>query len=71
MDEATPGLCLWVAPSSRGFGVGRGLLRALQAKARHRGIARLSLSIEPDNFATPLYVAEGFAPVEGREEDGS
>jgi hypothetical protein len=35
VDEATPELCLWVAPSSRGFGVGRGLLRALQAKARH------------------------------------
>lgn len=70
VDEATPELCLWVAPSSRGIGIGRSLLRALQATARHRGIARLSLSVEPDNFATHLYAAEGFTPVEGREEDG-
>lgn len=70
VDEATPELCLWVVSSSRGFGVGRGLLRAQQAKARRRGIARLSLSVEPDNFAAQLYAAEGFAPVEGREEDG-
>lgn len=70
VDEATPELCLWVQPASRGVGVGRGLLRALQAEVRRRGIARVSLSVEPDNFAAHLYAAEGFAPVEGREADG-
>lgn len=58
-------------PSTRGVGVGRGLLHALQVGARRRGIARLSLSVEPDNFAAHLYAAEGFPPpVDGREDDG-
>ena len=70
VDEQTPELCLWVDPSSRRLGVGRCLLRALQADARRRGVARLSLSVEHGNFAAHLYAAEGFVPVERREADG-
>ncbi len=30
----------------------------------------MSLSVEADNFARNLYLAEGFVPVAGREKDG-
>lgn len=70
VDEATPELCLWVHASGRGVGVGRRLLRALQSEARRRGIARVSLSVEADNFAAHLYATEGFVPVQGRAEAG-
>lgn len=70
LDETTPEISLWVRQDSRGQGVGRALLRRLQQAARERGVARLTLSVEPGNDARRLYVAEGFEPVPGREQDG-
>lgn len=70
LDAQTPEISLWVEEGWRRLGTGRSLLRALQREARARGIARLSLSVEPDNPARRLYLAEGFVPVPGRERDG-
>jgi GNAT superfamily N-acetyltransferase len=70
LDESTPEISLWVREDSRGQGVGKVLLRRLQREAVDRGLARLSLSVEADNFAKRLYVTEGFLEVAGREEDG-
>lgn len=70
VDELTPEVSLWVSAEHRGRGLGRELLRALIDEATERGIARVSLSVEADNFAKKLYLAEGFRDVPGGEADG-
>jgi GNAT superfamily N-acetyltransferase len=70
LDESTPEISLWVREDSRGKGVGRFLLERIQREATDRGIARLSLSVEGDNYAKQLYASMGFRQVSGREEDG-
>lgn len=70
LDESTPEMSLWVRDDSRGRGVGTLLLRQLQQEAETRRIARLSLSVEADNYAKQLYASEGFTQIAGREQDG-
>jgi len=57
---------LYVAPDARGRGLGRALLRALEADARASGVRQLHLEVEPGNEAQRLYLAEGFTAT-GRE----
>ncbi len=53
---------LYVAESARGRGVGRGLLAAVEAIARQRGCAKLTLEVQEMNHrARHLYEAVGFA----------
>ncbi|EFG46937.1 acetyltransferase, GNAT family [Brevibacterium mcbrellneri ATCC 49030] len=70
IDEQTPEASLWVSSGARGQGVGRRLLQALVSEAKVRGLRRISLSVEPDNFAKQLYRSLGFEDVGGREDDG-
>lgn len=63
--DGVPELSIWVAPDSRGQGVGGALLRAALDQARRWGIARVSLSVEPGNPAVHLYRRSGFRPVAG------
>ncbi|MEV0273450.1 N-acetyltransferase [Hamadaea sp. NPDC050747] len=60
-----PEITLGVADAHRRRGLGRMLLRELLVVAREAGIAQLSLSVEPDNHARGLYLAEGFEVVGG------
>ncbi|MEU4016056.1 GNAT family N-acetyltransferase [Microbacterium sp. NPDC028030] len=67
---AVPELIIGVHPLWRARGVGRSLLRGLIQLAASQGHARISLSVERDNFARNLYRAEGFAVVaEGATRD--
>jgi GNAT superfamily N-acetyltransferase len=68
--EDTPEVSLWVRADRRGRGLGRELLRRLQDEARARRVPRISLSVEAENYARRLYLAEGFVEVPGREADG-
>lgn len=70
IDETTPEVSLWVSEEHRGRGLGRVLLHAIISEAATRNLNQMSLSVEADNFARNLYLAEGFAPVVGREKDG-
>ena len=63
-------MSLWVRNDWRGRGLGRALLRQAQDDARVRRVPRMSLSVEADNYAKELYLAEGFVDVPGREADG-
>lgn len=67
---AVPELIIGVHPLWRARGVGRSLLRGVVRLAGEGGHARISLSVERDNFARTLYRAEGFAVVgEGATRD--
>lgn len=59
---------LWVHPSWRGGGVGAGLLAALFAFARERGLARVEVGLPGERFAglaatEAFYSANGFTPL--------
>ncbi len=60
---AVPELIIGVHPLWRARGVGRALLRGVVHLAGSQGHARISLSVERDNFARNLDPAEGFAVV--------
>ncbi|WP_243076765.1 GNAT family N-acetyltransferase [Microbacterium sp. SS28] len=61
VGTGVPELIIGVRPIWRAHGVGRMLLQRLCDEARAQGYARLSLSVERDNFAATLYRSEGFA----------
>ena len=61
VGTGVPELIIGVRPIWRAHGVGRALLQGLCDQARAQGFARISLSVERDNFATTLYRSEGFA----------
>lgn len=63
VGPGVPELIIGVRPIWRAHGVGRALLQGLCQHARERGHARISLSVERDNFARALYRSEGFAVV--------
>ena len=51
-------------PNKRGHGLGSQLLEALIQRARDDGFHALSLSVEPQNPALPLYERFGFRKVD-------
>lgn len=58
-----PELTIGVVAGRRGEGIGRLLLAALVLETRHRGIERISLSVEAENPAMLLYADFGFVEV--------
>jgi len=63
VDAETPEVGMGVALARRGQGIGSCLLSSLVAQARSDGLARLSLSVERDNYARDLYERVGFRTV--------
>ncbi|UOE44751.1 GNAT family N-acetyltransferase [Agromyces larvae] len=61
-----PELVIGVRAPWRAQGIGRCLLRELVEQARRSGFARLTLSVERENYARDLYRSEGFLTVEAR-----
>lgn len=61
VSGAVPELIIGVHPLWRARGVGRTLLRGIVELAGSQGHARISLSVERDNFARNLYRSEGFS----------
>ena len=57
-----PELTLGVAAPWRAQGIGRDLLHAVLSQARQHGHSRISLNVDRANFASKLYLAEGFVP---------
>ena len=60
VDAETPEVSIGVIVNRRGQGIGGRLLGALVTQARGAGLATLSLSVEPDNYARSLYERVGF-----------
>lgn len=58
---------LAVLPDTRGQGIGRRLLKAIQAKAEELGCCKITLEVREDNQpARGLYHSQGFGAWEGR-----
>jgi ribosomal protein S18 acetylase RimI-like enzyme len=70
VDDETPELALAVAAGYRGRGVGRALMDAIHERARRAGLARVALSVEPDNYAKRLYESLGYVDYEPGDGHG-
>ena len=60
IEPETPELAVAVVADRRGEGIGRRLMEAIHERARADGLARISLSVEPENPAKRLYERLGY-----------
>lgn len=69
LDADTPSLAMSVAKAYRGMGIGTLLLAQMLSAARKAGYARLSLSVQKDNYAVKLYRKAGFTTVKETDDE--
>lgn len=69
VDDETPELGIAVREGFRGKGIGSLLLAELAARARSRGVSRLSLSVDSENPAVRLYERTGYVEI-SRDDTG-
>ena len=66
VDGETPSLAISLYQAYRGRGIGTALLEAMLAQLRERGVQRVSLSVQKENYAVKMYRRAGFRTVEER-----
>lgn len=69
LAEDIPEIAIGVDAAWRGQGIGARLLSALAEEARAAGLAAMSLSVEPANPATRLYLRQGYRIVSSTPSD--
>ncbi len=65
IDPSIPEIGMAVRIGHRSKGIGRSLVRVLKDTARSNHISKVSLSVDPKNFALELYTSEGFSKCGG------
>lgn len=63
IDDETPSLSIALYPEFRGRGIGTALMRAMLVHLTEAGYARVSLSVQQENYARRLYESLGFTTV--------
>jgi len=63
IDNKTPELGMAILKEYRGRGIGTELIKAIIQEAKAKGIASISLSVDPNNLAMRLYRRFGFTEV--------
>lgn len=69
IDENTPSLAMSVLKAYRGMGIGTLLLTQMLLAEKTAGYAKISLSVQKDNYAVKLYRKAGFTTVKETTEE--
>lgn len=69
IDENTPSLAMSVLKEYRGKGIGTALLNHMLIEEKTAGHAKLSLSVQKDNYAVKLYRKGGFITIGETDEE--
>ena len=69
IDENTPSLAMSVLKAYRGMGIGTLLLTQMLLAEKAAGYAKISLSVQKDNYAVKLYRKAGFTTVKETTEE--
>ena len=69
IDESTPSLAMSVLKAYRGMGIGTLLLTQMLLAEKAAGYAKISLSVQKDNYAVKLYRKAGFTTVKETTEE--
>ena len=60
IDDDTPSLAIAVRKAYRGLGIGTAMLKELLAALKSEGYAKVSLSVQKENYAVKMYQKVGF-----------
>lgn len=69
VDDVTPSLSMSVLKEYRGLGIGTNLLERMLVYLREKGYAQVSLSVQRENYAYPMYQRAGFRVIKENAED--
>ncbi|NBK93862.1 N-acetyltransferase [bacterium 1XD21-13] len=69
LDDETPSLAISLYKEYRGHGIGTALMEGILVLLKERGFARVSLSVQKDNYAVRMYRRVGFQVVRESEEE--
>ena len=69
IDDNTPSLAMSVLKAYRSMGIGTSLLTQMLSTEKAAGYAKLSLSVQKDNYAVKLYRKAGFTTICETDEE--
>ena len=69
IDKNTPSLAMSVLKGYREMGIGTSLLTQMLSTEKAAGYAKLSLSVQKDNYAVRMYKKAGFNTVDENNEE--
>lgn len=69
IDKNTPSLAMSVLKGYREMGIGTSLLTQMLSTEKDAGYAKLSLSVQKDNYAVRMYKKAGFNTVDENNEE--
>ena len=69
VDDETPSLGIAVLTDYRRQGIGTRLLKEIKEALRKQGVAKVSLSVQKENYAVRMYKRAGFRTTRETEEE--